>query len=210
LSLGEYTALAFAGAFDFETGVKLVQQRGEAMQAASDAAPSGMVSLLGLSVPQVEQLCNAARGPGEVLQIANLLCPGNIVVSGSRGACSRVIELAPGAGAMKAIPLPVAGAFHTPLMQPAVESLTKALADARFQRPRIPVVSNVDTQPHEDPQQIREILIRQIVAPVQWEGSMRRLLDEGFDSIWEVGPGRALRGLMKRIDRKVACESVAV
>jgi [acyl-carrier-protein] S-malonyltransferase len=180
------------------------------MQAASDAAPSGMVSLLGLETAQVEQLCKTARGPGEVLQIANILCPGNVVVSGSRGACSRVAELAAAAGAMKAIPLAVAGAFHTPLMQPAVENLADALANAKLQPPRIPVISNVDAQPHFNPDTIRQVLIQQIVAPVEWEGSMRYLLAEGFDAFWEVGPGRALRSLLKRIDRKVTCDNVTV
>ena len=207
LSLGEYTALVFAGAIEFEAGLLLVQERGAAMQDAADATPSGMVSILGLERPQVEELCAKAR-VGEVLEIANMLCPGNIVVSGTNAACERAAELAPAAGAMKAVPLAVAGAFHTSIMQPAVERLRRALADVRIQRPTIPVISNVDAQPHDDPEEIRQLLIRQVVSPVRWEESMRLLLERGFDQFYEIGPGRVLRGLLKRIDRKVACSGV--
>jgi len=207
LSLGEYTALAMAGAIDFPSALKLVQKRGEAMQSASNRMPSSMVSLLGLDVAQVEQLCSQARGE-DVLQIANYLCPGNIVVSGTQAACDRVAELATEAGAMKTISLAVAGAFHTPIMQPAVEQLAAALDGVEISRPRFPVVSNVDGECHEDPDEIRSMLIRQIVEPVRWEASMRLLLDQGFESFYEVGPGRVLRGLLRRIERKVSCENV--
>ncbi len=210
LSLGEYTALVFAGAIDFDVGVRLVQQRGQAMQDASDAQPSGMVSLLGLDRDKIESLCNEARGDG-VLQIANFLCPGNIVVSGSQEACERVAPLAEAAGAMKVIPLTVAGAFHTPIMQPAVKKLKGALANLDIRPPRIPVVSNVDARPHTDPDEIRALLIDQVLKPVQWEDSMRHLIDElGIEQCYEIGPGRVLRGLLKRIARKLPCESVAV
>lgn len=206
LSLGEYTAMVFAGAMDFEDGLRVVQQRGEAMQDASDATPSGMVSLLGLERVQVEALCEQAR-EGEILQIANLLCPGNIVVSGTVAACERVAERAEQSGS-KAIPLAVAGAFHTPIMEPALERLRTALAATEIRRPKIPVISNVDAQPHEDPEEIRQILIRQVVSPVRWEESMRYLLGQGFDEFYEIGPGRVLRGLMRRIDRKAVCHCV--
>jgi len=209
LSLGEYTAMVFAGVMDFEAGLRLVQERGAAMQAASDATPSGMVSILGLERVQVEALCEKARA-GETLQIANFLCPGNIVISGTNGACERAAELAPSLGAMKAVPLAVAGAFHTPIMRPAVERLAEALARVRMQKPRIPVVSNVDARPHDDPAEIRQLLIKQILRPVLWEDSMRYLQQQGFDQLYEVGPGRVLRGLLRRIDRKVACQSVDV
>jgi [acyl-carrier-protein] S-malonyltransferase len=207
LSLGEYTALTFAGVLDFETGLKLVQERGAAMQAAADATPSGMVSLLGMELAKIEEICDQAR-EGETLQVANLLCPGNIVVSGHKAACGRVAELAVAAGAMKAIPLAVAGAFHTPIMQPAMERLTAALATAQLSRPRIPVISNVDAQPHDDPEEIRRLLVRQLVQPVRWEDSMRYFLGQGYDAFYEVGPGRVLRGLLKRIDRKADCQGV--
>jgi [acyl-carrier-protein] S-malonyltransferase len=204
LSLGEYTALVFAGAIDFEAGLRLVQRRGQAMQAASDATPSGMVSILGLERSQVEALCDRGRG-SDVLQVANLLCPGNIVISGHNAACERAAEMAEGAGAMKAVPLAVAGAFHTPIMRPADEKLAAALADVTIRRPRIPVVSNVDAQPHDDPEQIRNLLVQQVIQPVRWEDSLRYALAHGCDQFYEVGPGRVLRGLLKRIDRRADC-----
>ena len=209
LSLGEYTAIVFAGVMEFEDGLMLVQKRGAAMQKAADAAPSGMVSILGLERVEVEALCQKARND-DILEIANLLCPGNIVVSGSNAACERAAEIARSFGAIKAIPLPVAGAFHTGIMQPAESRLAEALADVPMQRPKIPVVSNVDAQAHQDPEEIRRLLIEQVLHPVRWEESMRNLLQEGFDQFYEVGPGRVLRGLLRRIDRKVACQSVAV
>jgi [acyl-carrier-protein] S-malonyltransferase len=209
LSLGEYTALVFAEVMDFDAGLRVVQERGRAMQDAADAEPSGMVSVLGVEREQVESLCEKARG-GYTLEIANLLCPGNIVVSGHNAACERVNELAAAAGAMKVIPLPVAGAFHTQLMHSAVGRLRAALADISLQKPRIPVISNVDARPHDDPAEIRELLIQQVCAPVRWEGSMRYLLDEQqITQFYEIGPGRVLTGLLKRIARKVPCENVA-
>lgn len=208
LSLGEYTALAFAGVFSFEDGLRVVAERGSAMQDAAEATPSGMVSILGLEVPQIEELCETARGDG-VLQVANLLCPGNTVVSGATDACERVAKLAEEAGAMKVVPLAVAGAFHTPIMQPAVDRLTAALADVPMRPPRIPVLSNVDAAAHDDPEEIRSLLVQQVVSPVRWEESVRRILDEHPPTtVYEVGPGRVLRGLMKRIHRKTPCEGV--
>lgn len=208
LSLGEYTALVFAGVMEFEAGLKVVQRRGEAMQAASDATPSGMVSILGMDRIQVEQLCERLRQPGEILQPANFLCPANIAVSGSLAACQRVAEAAVAAGAMKVVPLAVAGAFHTPIMDSAVERLAAALTDVPLSSPRIPVISNVDAQAHADPGEIRALLVKQVVSPVLWEDSMRALLATGHDAFYEVGPGRVLKGLLRRIDRKVACENV--
>jgi [acyl-carrier-protein] S-malonyltransferase len=204
LSLGEYSALVFADVMSFDDGLRIVQERGAAMQAASDAMPSGMVSVLGLELPQVEALCEKAA-KGDVLQVANLLCPGNIAVSGTKAACERIVAMATEAGAMRAVPLAVAGAFHTAIMQPAVERLTAVLADVPLKKPRVPVISNVDATAHDDPEGIRQLLIRQVVSPVRWEDSMRRLLAMGCDRFYEVGPGRVLRGLLKRIDRKVEC-----
>jgi [acyl-carrier-protein] S-malonyltransferase len=204
LSLGEYTALVFAGAMDFEDGLRLVQVRGEAMQQAADATPSGMVSILGLEREAVEALCEKARD-GETLQIANLLCPGNIVISGTNAACERAAEMATAAGAMKAVPLAVAGAFHTPIMDSAVSRLGEALEQVRIARPSIPVISNVDALAHDEPDDIRQILLRQVVSPVRWEDSLHKLLADGYDQFYEVGPGRVLRGLLKRINRKIAC-----
>lgn len=208
LSLGEYTALAFAGALDFDAGLRIVQERGRAMQAASDAAPSGMVSVLGLERERIDELCDIARGE-QVLQVANLLCPGNIVVSGSKEACQRLGPLAEEAGAMKVIPLAVAGAFHTSLMESAVARLTAALAKVEIRSPRIPVLLNVDAQAHSDPAEIRTLLTRQVVNPVLWETTMRRLSEYGVEKCYEIGPGRVLAGLFKRIDRKFPFDNVA-
>jgi [acyl-carrier-protein] S-malonyltransferase len=209
LSLGEYTALVFAGVMEFEAGLRVVQERGRAMQDAADATSSGMVSVLGMEREQVESLCSEARG-ADTLEVANLLCPGNIVVSGSTPACERIAEMATAAGAMKVIPLAVAGAFHTSLMQSAVERLRQALADVPMQKPRIPVVSNVDARSHDDPNEIRELLIRQVCSQVRWEDSMRYLLDQqGITQFYELGPGRVLAGLLKRIARKIPVENIA-
>ena len=212
LSLGEYTALVCAGVLGFEDGVRLVQKRGKAMQAASDATPSGMVSILGLDQEKVEALCQQAKQesgtPNGVLQIANLLGPGNIVVSGNNALCERVAELAPTVGAMKAIPLAVAGAFHTPLMKPADEHLAAALKDVQLNKPRIPVISTVDAAAHDDPEAIRKILVQQILSPVLWEQTMRSLLAQGCNSFYEIGPGRVLRGLLKRIDRSAESHGI--
>jgi [acyl-carrier-protein] S-malonyltransferase len=208
LSLGEYTALAFAGALTFEDGLQLVAERGAAMQAAAQAAPSGMVSVLGLEVPQIETLCDEAR-QGELQQVANLLCPGNTVCSGSKSACERLTAAAEAAGAMRVIPLAVAGAFHTTLMAPASDRLRAKLAATPLQAPRIPVVSNVDAQPHTDPAEIRELLVKQLVSPVLWERCVRTLHGEmGIKTFYEIGPGKVLKGLMKRIDRSISCENV--
>ena len=214
LSLGEYTALVFAGAIDFDAGLKLVQARGQAMQDASDAVSSSMVSILGMEREAIETLCAQAleqgAGGDEVLQIANMLCPGNIVVSGNTAACERVAPLAEAAGAMKVIPLAVAGAFHTSIMQPAVERLKTALAEVEIRSPRIPVVSNVDAQTHENPDEIRDLLVQQVVNPVLWETSMRWLIEDfGVTQCYEIGPGRVLRGLLKRVARKLPCENIS-
>lgn len=209
LSLGEYTALAFAGVLSFEDGLRLVQRRGQAMQEAADATPSGMVSLLGPEVEVVEDLCAKVRGE-EILQVANFLCPGNTVVSGTRAACERVVALAEETGAARAVPLAVAGAFHTPIMRPADEKLAEVLANVQISAPRIPVISNVDVEVHTDADDIRATLVRQLLSPVQWEKTMRKFIADGYDTFYEVGPGRVLRGLMKRIDRKMPCQGVDV
>ncbi len=200
LSLGEYTSLVFADAMSFADGLQIVQKRGQAMQAASDATPSGMVSLLLLDRDKVLELCRQASDVGQI-QIANNLCPGNIVVSGTKAACEKIAALAPGAGG-RAIPLTVAGAFHTSIMKPADEQLAQALAGVEIRTPRIPVVSNVDARPHSDPAEIRQILVQQVLNPVMWEDSMRYLMAQGVTQMYEIGPGKVLKGLMKRIERK--------
>ena len=208
LSLGEYTALTFAGAIAFEDGLRLVYRRGQLMQAASDATPGGMVAVVGIEVDRVESLCREASTDGEVVRVANLNCPGQVVVSGTHEACRRVRSLAEHAGALKAVPLDVAGAFHSPLMSPADTRLGDELRSVPIDAPRIPVIANVDADYHADPDAIRRRLVRQVVEPVLWERCMRRLLDEGVDRVYEIGPGRVLTGLLKRIDRRVRCESI--
>jgi [acyl-carrier-protein] S-malonyltransferase len=208
LSLGEYTALVFAGVMDFEQGLKVVQERGRAMQDAAEIECGGMVSILGMEREPVEELCHAARGDS-TLEIANLLCPGNIIVSGTTTACERIADLANAAGAMKVIPLAVAGAFHTPMMAPALERLRKVLEGIQLKKPQIPVISNVDARPHDDPHEIRDLLVKQVCSPVLWEDSMRYMLTTlGIRQFYELGPGRVLTGLLKRIDRKLPCESI--
>jgi len=209
LSLGEYTALVFAGAMSFEDGLTVVKARGEAMQAAAEATPSGMVAVIGLEVPEVEALVAEAR-PAGTLQIANYLCPGNTVVSGSIGAITKLEEVCQQRGGIRATRLAVAGAFHTDLMKPADEKLAAALAGITIRPPRVPVWSNVDARPHTDPDEIRGRLVRQVVSPVRWEDTMRGLLAEGVERFYEVGPGRVLAGLMKRVNRKADFRNVTV
>jgi [acyl-carrier-protein] S-malonyltransferase len=206
LSLGEYTALVFAGALSFRDGLRVVKRRGEAMQAAADATPSAMSSVVGLERGKIEELCAAARG-SETLGVANLLCPGNIVISGNKTACERAEQLAEQMGA-RIIRLAVAGAFHTPLMKPADEALASVLSEVTIQPPQVPVWSNVDGQPHTDPVEIKQLLIRQVLQPVLWEQSMRNLLAAGCDRFYEIGPGRVLAGLLKRVQRKIDCINV--
>ena len=172
------------------------------MQAASDAAQSGMVSVLGLDLETLQGLCAQCREGDEVLQPANLLCPGNIAVSGHKSAIEKLIPVATEAGAMKVIPLAVAGAFHTPIMQPAVETLKAALDDITISDTQIPVYSNVDAAPHTSADEIRDLLSRQVVGSVLWEASVRQMMDDGFNRFEEVGTGRVLRGTLKRINRK--------
>ena len=207
LSLGEYTALVFAGALTFRDGLRVVQRRGQAMQAAADATPSGMVSVIGPDLKQVEELCDRARGSG-VLKVANFLCPGNTVVSGDQAACAELERRAAEAGG-KVVRLAVAGAFHTEIMQPAVRQLAAALDGVEVRSPRIPVWSNVDARPHTEPEEIRRLLVQQVIQPVRWEQTMRNLLAEGVDRFCEIGPGRVLAGLLKRIQRKVECRNVS-
>ena len=209
LSLGEYTALVFAGALDFESGLRLVRRRGEAMQSAAVASPSGMASIIGLDEPAIDELCRRMAPFGRVWK-ANLLGPGNIVVSGERVALDSLEPLATELGAVRVIRLSVAGAFHTPLMEPAVQSLNEVLGQTSINPVlRFPVYANVDAKPHEaDVARIRSRLAAQLTQPVRWEESLRAMLADGYDSFYEIGPGRVLTGLLKRIDRKVPCANV--
>lgn len=203
LSLGEYSAICFAGGLSFDDALRLVQRRGQAMQAAADLVDSGMASVIGLDLAAVTTLCDQVRADGEVLQPANILCSGNIAVSGHRTAIQRLIAAAPAAGASKVIPLPVAGAFHTSLMQPAAQALKIALDSVAIRDFSLPVYSNVDAEPHQSGGPIAELLSRQLVSPVRWEDCVRKMIDDGIEGFVEVGTGRILRGTIKRVARKI-------
>lgn len=203
LSLGEYSALCYAGGLAFEAALQLVQRRGRAMQTAADRVESGMASVIGLDLLSLQAICEAARGPDEVLLPANLLCPGNIAVSGHLSALERLPPLAAEAGASKVIPLAVAGAFHTELMSPAADELGRALAGVEFSPLRVPVFSNVDAQPHADSADFRELLSQQLVGPVLWGQSLESMIAAGINGFLELGTGRVLRGTLKRINRKL-------
>lgn len=212
LSLGEYSALCFADAISFADGVKITKARGEAMQAASDAADSGMVSVIGLSKDKVAELCAAAsEKSGEKIQIANYLCNGNYAVSGSSKACDVVAEIAkPEFGARMTVKLAVAGAFHTDFMAPAVSALKEVLAEVKISKPRIPVISNVDAKPHSDPDTIKKLLATQVTSPVLWENTMNSVLSKGFERAVELGPGKVTAGILKRFDKTAECTNVEV
>ncbi len=201
LSLGEYTALYAAGSIGFEDALRLVRRRGELMQAAATASPSGMVSIIGGDEDAVNALCaNAAEG--EVLVSANFNCPGQIVISGTTGACDRAVKLASKHG-VRGVRLAVAGAFHSPLMAPAAEALGTVLADTNMEAPRCTVLANVDATAHGEGDSIRAALKRQVTEAVRWQQSIERFIAEGYDSFIEIGPGRVLTGLMRKINRKI-------
>jgi len=201
LSLGEYTALYAAGAIDFETALKLVAKRGQAMQTAAEQQPSSMICVLGVDEDQAKELCNAAAN-AQSLTCANFNCPGQVVLSGGVEACLRAAELAEQFGASGTVPLRVAGAFHSEFMAPAAESLSEALKDVSFSAPKVPVISNVDAAPHAETGRIAEKLLAQLVSPVRWSESMEALLTDGVERFFEIGPGRVLAGLMRRIHRR--------
>lgn len=203
LSLGEYSALCFADAISFADGVKITKARGEAMQAASDAVDSGMVSVIGLDKEKVAELCEAAsEKSGENIKIANFLCKGNYAVSGATKACDVVAEIAkPEFKARMTVKLAVAGAFHTDFMAPAVESLQKVLEEVEIKKPRIPVISNVDAKPHSDPAVIKQLLANQVTSPVLWENTMDSILGGDFERAMELGPGKVTSGILKRFSK---------
>ena len=206
LSLGEYTALHLAGVFGFEDGLRLVAARGRYMQEAAVASPSGMVAILGAPKEAVVQLCEQVA-QGEVMVPANYNAPGQIVVSGSRAACERVLQAAE-AGGFKATALKVAGAFHSPLMQPAADRMRAELDRVPFRPPQKPVYSNVTAHAHRDAASIKQLLVEQIVSPVHWEDTMVKLIGAGDARFVELAPGRTLAGLAKRINRRLPVESV--
>ncbi len=207
LSLGEYTALWLGGSFGFSDGLRLVRRRGELMQAASEAAPSGMVSIMGLDERQVEALCGEVDGD-DVLVPANFNCPGQIVVSGSKEACERAVAAVAAQGG-RAVPLAVAGAFHSPLMQSAADGLGQALSEAQIETPRMPVCRNVDGEYHDQPDSVRRSLYSQVIQPVRWQRCIERMIADGYDHFVEIGPGRVLTGLMKKVNRKMNMTNIS-
>jgi [acyl-carrier-protein] S-malonyltransferase len=204
LSLGEFTALTAAGAMSFENGLKVVRQRGKFMQEACEATHGGMAAIIGLAEGPMREVCAQA---GVVL--ANLNCPGQLVISGETEKIAQACELARAKGARRALPLPVAGAYHSPLMASAQPKLDTELGSIALAAPSVPVVSNVTAQPHGDAASIRIRLIEQVTSSVRWEESMRYLLAQGFTRFIELGPGTALSGFMKRIDSGAQMLNVA-
>ena len=212
LSLGEYTALYATGVISFEDALTLVQKRGQAMQAAADATEGSMVSIIGLDEEKVQQLCTEA-GQGELLQAVNFNCPGQIVVSGAKAACRRAAELAEKYGAIKAVPLEVAGAFHTEMMAGAAEGLSQALQNTRISKPsdisNIKTIANIDAEYYTSAEKIQQGLTKQLTCPIFWQKCMERLLADGVEKFYEIGPGRVLTSLMKRINRKTKVVNVS-
>jgi len=198
LSLGEYTALLAAGALDFEAALRLVQVRGAAMQAAAEARSGGMVALIGADEASAEALCAAARHEGEVLQVANLNSTGQVVIAGDQAACERAVGAVRDHGIRRGIALPVAGAFHSPHMQPAAERLGEALATTEFAQGTVPVFANVTAAPVSGAEAIRELLIRQLTEPVRFAESVIAMAASGIDRCWELRPGKTLCGMISR------------
>ena len=204
LSLGEFTALAAAGAMSFEDAIHIVRQRGRFMQEACDRTHGAMAAIIGLDEAKTREVCAQAG-----VELANLNCPGQIVITGASDKITAACELAKSNGARKAMPLPVAGAYHSSLMASAQPKLEAALAAIRVERPKVSVIANVTARPHEGPVDISRRLVEQVTSPVRWEESMRYLLAQGFSRFIELGPGTALGGFMKRIDANAQLLNVA-
>lgn len=205
-SLGEFSALVAAGSLSFEDGLRLVAKRAEAMQKACEMQPGTMAAIIGLDDKTIEDVCAGIDG---VVVAANYNCPGQLVISGSleavNAACGKLKE----AGARRALVLPVGGAFHSPLMEPARKELEQAIAEAPFRTPKCPIYQNVDAKPHTDPEEIKQNLIAQLTAPVRWTYIVRNMIADGFTDFTELGPGSVLQGLIKKTDANVAVESKA-
>jgi len=203
LSLGEYTALYAAGVINFEDALVLVQKRGQAMQAAAELEEGAMVSIIGLDEEKVGQLC-AEASDGEVLAAVNFNCPGQIVISGSKAACGRAEKLTGEYGAIKAVQLEVAGAFHTEMMSSAANVLEEALRKCKISEPgNIKTIANINAEYYKSTEKITEGLIKQLTCPIFWQKCMERLIADGVEDFYEIGPGRVLTGFMRRIDRKI-------
>ena len=207
-SLGEFSALVAAGALSFEDGLRLVYARAMAMQKACEAAPSTMAAIIGLPDDKVVEICSEVSTPDNVVVAANLNCPGQVVISGNidavNSACARMKE----AGAKRALPLKVGGAFHSPLMQPAKDELQQAIERTDVKAPQCPVYQNVDAKPHTDPAEIKANLIAQLTSSVRWTESVQNMIADGADDFTECGPGKALQGMISRIDKTVAAHGI--
>ena len=204
LSLGEFTALTAADAMNFEDGLKVVRQRGRFMQEACDQTRGGMAAIIGLDEAATRAVCAEAE-----VELANLNCPGQLVISGESDKIAKACELAKAKGARRALPLPVAGAYHSPLMASAQPKLQAELTRIIVQAPAVQVISNVTARPHEGPDSIRARLVEQVTSSVRWEESIRYLLGQGFTRFIELGPGTALSGFLKRIDKSATVLNVA-
>lgn len=206
-SLGEYSALAAAGAFDVATAARLLRLRGEAMQRAVAPGAGAMAALLGVELDQAAAIC-AEAAEGEVVEVANDNGGGQVVISGAAAAVERAIALAKAKGVKRALPLPVSAPFHCALMAPAADAMAKALAAAPPRPPLVPVVANVTAAPASDPVEIRDLLVQQVTATVRWRESVATMRADGIDTVVELGAGKVLAGLVKRIDPELAASSV--
>ena len=207
-SLGELSALVAAGALSFEDGVKLVSARAIAMQKACEAAPGTMAAVIGLPDEKIEEICAEVSTDGNIVVAANYNCPGQLVISGNVDAINAACEKLKAAGAKRALPLKVGGAFHSPLMQPAKEELEKAIKAITFSEPKCPVYQNVDAQPHTDPAEIQANLIAQLTSSVRWTASVQNMIKAGANDFTGCGPGKALQGMIGRIDKTVAAHGI--
>ena len=198
-SLGEFSALVAAGALSFEDGLKLVYKRALAMQKACEAAPSTMAAIIALPDATIEEVCAEVSKPGNIVVAANYNCPGQVVISGNIEAVNEACEKLKAAGAKRALPLKVGGAFHSPLMQPAKEELESAIEATEFHTPKCPVYQNVDAKPHTDPEEIKKNLIAQLTAPVRWTNEVQNMIADGATDFTECGPGKVLQGMIVKI-----------
>lgn len=207
-SLGEFSALVAAGALSFEDGVKLVAARAIAMQKACEAAPGTMAAVIGLPDEKIEDICKEISTDGNIVVAANYNCPGQLVISGNIEAINAACEKLKAAGAKRALPLKVGGAFHSPLMQPAKVELEEAIKSTTVSAPKCPVYQNVDGKPHTDPVEIKENLIAQLTSSVRWTESVLNMIKDGADDFTECGPGKALQGMIGRIDKSVSAHGI--
>ena len=208
-SLGEFSALVAAGALNFEDGLRLVYARAMAMQKACEAAPSTMAAIVGLPDDKIEEICAEVSKEGSVVVPANYSCPGQLVISGNVEAINEACEKLKAAGAKRALPLKVGGAFHSPLMQPAKDELQAAIEKTEFSVPQCPVYQNVDGKPHTDPADIKANLIAQLTSSVRWTSCVQNMIADGADDFTECGPGKALQGMIGRIDKNVAVNGIS-